>query len=169
MSETSSLELGAKEGLGVASWHVRAAAQTDAVTVAAAVNELLAELGGEPPAVTELEKAVRALIDDRDAGALLVAEHAEEVVGVLGASWQTAVRIPGRYGLIQELWVHPAWRGQEIGADLLRALVEVARKQGVERIEVGLPSERFPHLEATEAFYVNCGFKAIGTRMRRLL
>jgi GNAT superfamily N-acetyltransferase len=92
-----------------------------------------------------------------------------DIVGLLGVSWQTAVRIPGRYGLIQELWVHPSWRGREIGAELLDALRDVAREGGIARIEVGLPSERFPQLEATEAFYRANGFEPVGMRMKLLL
>jgi hypothetical protein len=48
-------------------------------------------------------------------------------------------------------------------------LIEIAREHGVMRLEVGLPSERFRHLGATEAFYVSSGFTTIGLRMRRLL
>jgi GNAT superfamily N-acetyltransferase len=133
------------------------------------IGELLVELGGKPAAPAALEETARALIDDGDAGVLLVAESDGEIVGVLGVSWQIAIRIPGRYGLIQELWVHPSWRGRTIGGDLLVALSTLARHRQVTRLEVGLPSKRFPHLTATEAFYLNNGFGTIGTRMRRLL
>ena len=108
------------------------------------VRELLVELGGKPPADTGVGgQTAHALIDDDSAGALLVAEQGDEVVGMLGVSWQLAMRIPGRYGLIQELWVTARLREHTIGADLVAALSQLARKQGVERIEVGLPSERF--------------------------
>jgi GNAT superfamily N-acetyltransferase len=148
--------------------------------VVAAVRELLVELGGTPPPTAAMETATRALIDDRRAGALLVAQAGGvglgdgavggdaggAIVGVLGASWQAAIHIPGRYGLIQDLWVHPAWRGRAIGRELLAAIFELARELRVARIEVGLPPERFPGLEATEAFYLANGFTAIGSRMR---
>jgi GNAT superfamily N-acetyltransferase len=150
-------------------WPVREASHEDVAAVAAAVYELLVELGGTPPETDELEEAVRDVIDDPDAGALLVVESDGEIIGVLGVSWQLAVRVAGRYGLIQELWVHPSWRAQTIGSDLLVALYDLAREVGVTRIEVGLPSERFPYLAATEAFYMNNGFTTIGLRMRRLL
>ncbi len=88
---------------------------------------------------------------------------------MLGVSWQTAIRVQGSYGLIQELWVQPSWRGHTIGGDMMVALFALARVRGITRLEVGLPSERFPNLAATEAFYVNCGFTGIGLRMRRLL
>jgi GNAT superfamily N-acetyltransferase len=148
---------------------VRAAGHGDVPAVAIAMHELLIELGGSPALPGPLEEAVHALIDDESAGALLVAENLGEIVGVLGVSWQFAIRIPGRYGLIQELWVHPSWRGRTIGGDLLTALFELARARRIARIEVGLPSERFARLAATEAFYIDNGFTAIGLRMRRLL
>ncbi len=151
------------------SWEIREATHADVPAVVVGVSELLEELGGKPAATDALEQAARALIDDSGAGVLLVAENLNEIVGVLGVSWQLAIRVPGRYGLIQELWVHPAFRGMTIGGDLVVALFEIARAQGVTRLEVGLPSERFPHLGATEAFYLNNGFATIGTRMRRLL
>jgi GNAT superfamily N-acetyltransferase len=150
-------------------WEIRAATHTDVPAVAVGVNRLLEELGGKPVATGELEQTTRALIDDAGAGVLLVAENLSEVVGVLGVSWQLAMRVPGRYGLIQELWIHPAFRGMTIGGELVVALFDIARSHGVKRLEVGLPSERFPHLDATEAFYVNNGFTVLGTRMRRLL
>jgi GNAT superfamily N-acetyltransferase len=151
------------------SWRVRAAAAHDVPAVAAAVGELLLELGGTPPAVPAMEAAARELLDDRSAGALLVAEGGGAIVGVLGASWQSAIHVPGRYALIQDLWVHSSWRGAGVGGGLLAALFELARECGVARVEVGLPRERFAGLAATEAFYVAAGFTALGPRMRRSL
>jgi GNAT superfamily N-acetyltransferase len=168
MSDMTPIEPDAEEEWEV-SWEIREATHADVPAVAMGVNRLLEELGGKAPATDELEQTAHALIDDGSAGALLVAENLDEVVGVLGVSWQMAIRVAGRYGLIQELWVHPAFRGMTIGGDLVVALFDVARREGVARLEVGLPSERFPHLGATEAFYVNNGFTTIGTRMRRLL
>jgi GNAT superfamily N-acetyltransferase len=168
VSELSPIGPDAEEEWGV-SWDIREATHEDVPAVVSAVSGLLEELGGKAGASDAHEQTAHALVDDDSAGVLLVAENLNEVVGVLGVSWQVAIRIPGRYGLIQELWVHPAFRGMTIGGDLILALFEIARERGVARLEVGLPSERFPHLGATEAFYVNNGFTPIGTRMRRLL
>jgi branched-chain amino acid aminotransferase len=151
-------------------WRVRRARLQDVGGVAVAVEELLLELGGKPAPHAALRDAARALIEDEEAGVLIVAQAGEgDIVGLLGVSWQTAVRIPGRYGLIQELWVHPGWRSLQIGAEMLRALVELASERDLGRIEVGLPGERYPELAATESFYERNGFQPIGTRMRLLL
>ena len=150
-------------------WHVREAEAADAAAAAAGIAELLVELGGEGPSSVALEEATRSLIEDPGAGVLLVAEAEGRLIGVLAASWQFAVHVPGHYGTIQDLWVHPDWRSKAIGRDLMEAFCAVARRHGAKRIEVGLPRDDFPQLRATEGFYLGNGFVPLGPRMRRVL
>jgi GNAT superfamily N-acetyltransferase len=146
---------------------VRAADVDDVPAIALGVHELLVELGADPPQLDALEASARELLEDPRAGALLVADAEGAVVGVLGASWQSAMHVPGRYGLIQDLWVHRAWRSRRVGGELVRGLVELARERGIGRIEVGLPRESFAGLAGTAGFYLANGFTTLGTRMRR--
>ena len=95
-----------------ASWIVARASRGDADGVVVAVQELLLELGADPPPAHALAETVRELIDDRGAGAVLVARAGRQVVGVLAASWQLAIHVPGEYATIQDLWVHPVWRSR---------------------------------------------------------
>jgi branched-chain amino acid aminotransferase len=148
---------------------VRTATVDDAPAVAGAVEALLIELGGERPSTAGLEEGARRLAEDPGAGALLVAEDDGRVVGVLAASWQYAIHVPGRYGTIQDLWVHPEWRSRALGRELILALIRQALELGVPRLEVGLPQESFAQLAATERFYRENGFAPLGPRMRRLL
>jgi GNAT superfamily N-acetyltransferase len=165
-----SIELGAVPSPAqTPEWHVRAALAADAPTIAEAVRELLFELGGTPASSAAIEGAALALMDDGRSGALLVAQAGAALVGVLGASWQCALHVPGRYALIQDLWVHPSWRGKAIGGELLSAVFALAHELQMTRIEVGLPRERFAGLEATAAFYRDNGFEPLGARMRRTL
>ena len=148
---------------------VRPAQAGDAVAVAAAVEALLEELGGRRPERAALESEVAALLDDDGVGELLVAEEDGAIVGVLAASWQRAIHVPGRYATIQDLWVEEGWRSRGVGAELVAALAARAREQGVARLEGGLPREDFAALERTEAFYRGAGFEHLGPRMRLLL
>jgi GNAT superfamily N-acetyltransferase len=153
----------------VAPWRVRTAWPEDCEQVVGAVAQLLVELGGTPPEQAAMRAAAQALLEDREEGAIFVAESDEALVGVLAASWQTAIHVPGRYALIQDLWVHRSWRSNAIGAALLQALFALAQRQHIERVEVGLPRESFAELDATEAFYTRNGFAPLGPRMRRVL
>jgi GNAT superfamily N-acetyltransferase len=147
---------------------VRPATHGDLAAVVAAMGELLVELGSTPPGPAAMLATARALLEEPGAGALLVAEEGGEIVGVLAASWQLALHVPGRYALIQDLWVDPARRGHAVGRELLAALFALVRARGVARVEVGLPRESFAGLAATEAFYLRNGFAPLGARMRWL-
>ncbi|HEX5853066.1 MAG TPA: GNAT family N-acetyltransferase [Solirubrobacteraceae bacterium] len=175
MSDATRIDSLASERTPKDGWSVRAATHDDVEAVAGAVRSLLLELDGRrqpgctPSGAAAMEDATRALIDSPWEGAVLVAQARVAVVGVLAASWQMAIHVPGPYALIQDLWVDPAWRGQAVGAGLVRALVELARGRRMERVEVGLPRESFSNFAATEAFYLGNGFTPNGPRMRRLI
>jgi GNAT superfamily N-acetyltransferase len=148
---------------------VREAGNADLEGVATAVEHLLEELGGRCPERSELEAEVRALLDDPEGGSVLIAEADGEIVGVLSASWQRAIHVPGVYATIQDLWVDEDWRSRGVGAELVEAIASQARARGVSRLEVGLPRETFAAIASTESFYRRNGFEHLGPRMRRLL
>jgi GNAT superfamily N-acetyltransferase len=151
---------------------VRSASGDDAPSVADAVRELLVELGGTPPDPVAMETAARTVIAEEDAGIVLVAERADgdgAVVGVLAASWITAIHAGGMYGLIQDLWVDGALRGSGVGAELVSSFCGQAEARGAARVEVGIPRDSFAGLEATRRFYERNDFDVVGARMRRRL
>lgn len=148
---------------------VREAGADDVGAVATAVEALLLELGGRRPERSELETEVRAHLEDPDGASVLIAESDGNVVGVLSASWQRAIHVPGAYATIQDLWVDEAWRSRGVGAELVEAIASQARTRGVSRLEVGLPRETFAAIASTESFYRRNGFEHLGPRMRRLL
>ena len=148
---------------------VREAGADDVQEVASAVESLLVELGGRRPERSELEAEVRALLGDPEGGSVLIAEAGGRIVGVLSASWQRAIHVPGVYATIQDLWVDEDWRSRGVGAELVEAIASQARARGVSRLEVGLPRETFAAIASTESFYRRNGFEPLGPRMRRLL
>jgi GNAT superfamily N-acetyltransferase len=148
---------------------VREAGSEDVEGVATAVESLLGELGGRMPSPAEMQAEVQALLDDPQGGSVLLAEADGVAVGVLTASWQRAIHVPGVYATIQDLWVDEAWRSRGVGAELVEAIASQARTRGVSRLEVGLPRETFAAIASTESFYRRNGFEQLGPRMRRLL
>jgi GNAT superfamily N-acetyltransferase len=148
---------------------VREAGAEDVEGVATAVESLLVELGGRRPERPDLEHEVRALLADPQGGSVLVAEADGRIVGMLSASWQRAIHVPGVYATIQDLWVDGEWRSRGVGAELVEAIASQARSRGVNRLEVGLPRETFVAIASTESFYQRNGFEQLGPRMRRLL
>jgi para-aminobenzoate synthetase len=151
-------------------WQVRDATAEDRQEVARALGELLGELGGAVPARSELESATVDLLASPEHGCLLLAETADgALIGVLAASFQHAIHVPGRYCILQDLWSNPSWRSRRVGAQLLTELIDRLRVAGIGRLEVGLPSARFNALASTEAFYIENGFAPLGPRMRLVI
>jgi GNAT superfamily N-acetyltransferase len=148
---------------------IREAGENDVAAVVDAVESLLVELGGRKPTREQMEAEVKALLDDPRGGSVLVAEADGRIVGVLTASWQRAIHVPGTYGTIQDLWVEGEWRSHGVGAELVEAIASQARTRNVSRLEVGLPRETFAAIASTESFYRRSGFDHLGPRMRRLL
>ncbi|WP_328603305.1 GNAT family N-acetyltransferase [Amycolatopsis sp. NBC_00345] len=145
---------------------VRVATPADAGNLVAGIVDLLRELSARPDREAP-EGAVAAalhLIGDPRAGLVLVAEDTgKRLVGLVTASYQTAIRTGGPYAQIQELYVRPEARSSHVGEMLVTRLVETA-STGV--FEVGLPGERFDKADRTREFYLHRGFSPIGPRMR---
>ncbi|MBF6620749.1 MAG: GNAT family N-acetyltransferase [Patulibacter sp.] len=153
-------------------WTVDLASPRDVAGAAQGVARLLEELGAPPSPIAPMEDAARRIVGDPSLGSLLVARTPTDdaVIGLLGSSWRTAIHRGGRYAVIEELWVDPAWRGHAVGRDLVGTLVdEVLPREEIACVEVGLPRPSFGGLEATTGFYLACGFSPIGPRMRRVL
>ena len=150
-------------------WRLRTADLDDAEHIAGAVQRLLVELDGTPGDLDSMTLATRALIRHDELGVIFIAESDRALIGLLAASWVHAIHVGGRYALIQDLWVDPAWRSRDVGKTLLIAISELARDHHVPRLEVGLPVESFDGFSATHSFYLANEFEPNGPRLRRLL
>ena len=98
---------------------------------------------------------------------LLVAELDGEIVGFLCAEKQTIAFMKSEIGRaafpddedyleLQELYVVPEHRGQEIGTQLVRTVLEKGRSNGLERSMV---YSNMPDYVRTARFYERCGYK----------
>jgi ribosomal protein S18 acetylase RimI-like enzyme len=63
---------------------------------------------------------------------------------------------PVKYLEIFEVYVEPAYRGREVGGQLIETLMARAHEQGIERILVGSSNKRW---EDTVKFYCKHGFR----------
>jgi GNAT superfamily N-acetyltransferase len=165
-----SAALPASAGPPIEGWTVRRADRDDVEAVVTAVSALLRELNGKRPPRDAMRAAAETLVEDEQAGLILLCEsESGALVGVLAASWQAAIHAGGRYGLVQDLWVDVAWRGRAVGSGLLDALRRAALRREILRVEVGLPRESFARIGRTSAFYRSNGFEPVGARMRLTL
>jgi GNAT superfamily N-acetyltransferase len=133
---------------------------------------LLDELGAEGREFAGTDKA--GLNTDLGAGlacggfvSLLARDDDGEAVGVLTLSETFAIYAGGHYGVVEEMYVRPSFRGKGVGRALLEEAVTVAADRGWPRLEVTAPEDDADGGAAR--FYEQGGFRFSGNKLRRLL
>ncbi|MCC5637007.1 GNAT family N-acetyltransferase [Nostoc sp. CHAB 5844] len=155
-------------------YQIRPAQLTDVSALVLSISSLIAELRGvsEIQLPTESTEVCQRIIQGHSSGAIFIAHLEQEdhsILGLITLTVQEAIHVGGTYGLIQELWVHPAYRNQTIGENLIRSVEMYCRQQGLSQIEVGLPNFSFHNFSSTHHFYQKSGFLDSGSRMRKML
>jgi len=85
----------------------------------------------------------------------LIAECDGQVVGFVSCHIQYLLHHAGKVGEIQELYVLPPYRNQQIGQKLIQALEELARQQQLINLEVTANQKR----TETHRFYQRWAFQ----------
>lgn len=146
---------------------IREAGPGDAAILGTLISALLLELSGrDDPArtVAALTEVAEALLADPARYSALIAEDAAgQPLAVLALSASAGIYAAGHFGTIAEFYVVPPARSSGIGADLLGAAADLARRRGWRRLEVGAPD--VPRWQRSVDFYRRCGFAEIGPRL----
>ena len=124
--------------------------------------ELLETLGGQvlPAAADVFEQLLTG-----ERGAVLVAEHDDEIVGMISISFNLAMRYGGEYSQLEELIVDPAARGLKAGGDLVQSAVDLAKARGCKESGLYLVAST----EHNQAVYEKYGYRRVGSEMRQAL
>ncbi len=133
------------------------------------VSEMLADLFqevGHTLTASEIAEIFLHIDSDDQHSTLLALDDDEDIVGVLTLVETIALYAGGRIGVINELYVVPAYRSEGVGKMLLDAAKELAEQRGWVRLEVTTPGEDYPK---TLKFYEREGFMAIGPRYKYMV
>lgn len=124
--------------------------------------ELLETLGGQvlPAAADVFEQLLTS-----ERGAVLVAEHDDEIVGMISISFNLAMRYGGEYSQLEELIVDRAARGLKAGGALVQSAVDLAKARGCKESGLYLVAST----EHNQAFYEKYGYRRVGSEMRQAL
>ena len=149
--------------------NIRQAHAEDARSIASLAAQLYIELDLENYENAEEEIICRItaelLTQNRIVGFL--AEDQGQAVGLITLHCCAAIYAGGQFGEISELYVSKDHRGQRVGQNLLDVALRYAEKQGWKRLELGAPTGS--RWDNTYSFYQDCGFVAIGPRLRLLI
>lgn len=149
--------------------HIRQAKVQDADSIASLALQLYLELDLENDENADeaiICRITHELMEQNRITAFL-AEDQGQVVGLITLHCCAAIYAGGRFGEISELYVSKDCRGKGVGQRLLSAARCYAEKQGWKRLELGAPTGS--RWDNTYSFYQECGFIAIGPRLRLLI
>ena len=156
-----------------AGYALRAAGADDAPHVAALVGELLEEIMrvSATPAFTFERQATqaraRAYIESGVYAVFIAVDTATHLpIGLATLCQSHALYAAGAFGIVQEFYVRPAYRGRGVGALLIEAAKRHALACGWLRLEVATPP--LPAFKRTLSFYEAHGFSSTEGRKLKL-
>lgn len=140
----------------MAEFAVRTAAAGDARALA----ELFAAVAGERDGI-----ATEPPVDIAERAAQFAATIAGSVVAVAGGRVVGMIHVEAtRHGFGEiGMCVDRDWRGRGVGSALMRAVISLAREQGLHKLSL----EVFAHNTAAVALYRRAGFTEEGRRVRQ--
>lgn len=147
----------------------------DAAAVAAMVGELLQEISDsigvelfQYDLQASIERARHLMKKDIYQAFLARDENTGEEVGCITLTEAHALYAGGRFGIIPEMYVKPAYRCEGIGEALIRQAKALGTERGWTRLETTTPP--LPEFERTLRFYEWQGFAITGGhKMRAVL
>ena len=97
---------------------------------------------------TKQRQGLWALLEDPLRAVILVARapRTEQAVGMVSLQILVSTAEGGHVGLVEDLVIHPEWRGQGIGAALLAELQHWAQLRGLTRLQLLADQENIPAL-----------------------
>jgi GNAT superfamily N-acetyltransferase len=108
---------------------------------------------------------LRQIIDAPERGQILVLRAGHAVVGMVNLLFTVSTALGGRVAILEDMVVHPDWRGGGAGSRLLRAAIDLCQSCGCRRIT--LLTDRSN--EAAQRFYARHGFSCSDMLPMRLI
>lgn len=105
------------------------------------------------------------LLLEKARGQVIVAVHAEQLVGMATVSYNLAMRYGGEYCQLEELIVDPVARGLKAGGALVMATIRNAKARGCAEYGLYLVATT----EHNQPFYEKYGLVRVGSEMRMSL
>ena len=133
---------------------IRPATGADIGALGGLLGWLFAQEAEFVPDAAKQERGLRLILEQPEIGQLYCAEVGDVVVGMVSLLFTVSTAEGGRAAWLEDMVVHPDWRGRGIGARLLREAIRQARAAGCGRITLLTDASNL----AAQEFYGRAGF-----------
>ena len=133
---------------------IRPATGADIAALGALLAWLFAQEADFVPDAAKQERGLRLILEQPEIGQLYCAVTADVVVGMVSLLFTVSTAEGGRVAWLEDMVVHPDWRGRGIGARLLQVAISQARAAGCHRITLLTDAGNV----AAQEFYGRAGF-----------
>jgi GNAT superfamily N-acetyltransferase len=105
------------------------------------------------------------IIEAPEMGRILVLRIDEAVIGMVNLLFTISTALGGRVALLEDMIVHPDWRGSGAGSKLLQAAIDLCQASGCRRVTLLTARTN----QAAQTFYRRHGFTLSDMLPMRLL
>lgn len=129
------------------------------------LKELYQELGEESESIQFLTPDfVKQMLSANSTEVYLAYDHNKEAVGMITLTESQAFYAGGKYGAIDEMYIKPGYRSNNLGSQIIMELRQIAKRKGWKRLDVTAPAEE--RWQRTVDFYKKNGFEFTGPKLK---
>jgi ribosomal protein S18 acetylase RimI-like enzyme len=143
---------------------IRQATAADAVQLCKLLSLLFAQEADFKPDARRQSRGLRLILNQPEVGLIYCATKGKSVVGMVSMLFTVSTAEGGRAAWLEDMVVHPNWRGKSIGGQLLHEAINRVRATGCTRIMLLTDSTNSPAIH----FYEKAGFIRSGMIPLRL-
>ena len=133
---------------------IRPATAAEVAQLSGLLSLLFAQEADFAPDVERQTRGLRLILDQPAIGRIYCASEGRQIIGMVSILFTVSTAEGGRAAWLEDMVVHPEWRGQCIGKRLLHAAISGAREAGCSRITLLTDADN----HSAARFYQRAGF-----------
>ena len=145
--------------------HVLEATHADIPSLCALLEILFSQEAEFFPSVEKQKNGLELILNNEHIGKIFVLKHDERVIGMVSLLFSVSTALGAKVAWLEDMVVHPDFRGQACGSKLLSHAIEAAKKLTCKRITLLTDTDNID----AHRFYERLGFKGSSMKPFKVL